>query len=109
MFTGAKEVIKLNEYSRKTGVPNFNMAVDFGWFWFMTKPFFYILHFFDTHIGNMGIAIILLTIVIRSAVFPLTSYRSFAKMKKSFAAGSGATQIIRRGQEKTSGRTGEII
>lgn len=84
MFTGAKEVIKLNEYGKKTGVPNFNMAVDFGWFWFMTKPFFYILHFFDTYIGNMGIAIILLTVVIRSAVFPLTnvSYRSFAKMKK---------------------------
>ncbi len=84
MFTGAKEVLKLNEYGKKTGVPNFNLAVDFGWFWFMTKPFFYILHFFDTYIGNMGIAIILLTIVIRSAVFPLTnvSYRSFAKMKK---------------------------
>lgn len=84
LYTGAKRVITLKEYGKTYNVPNFDMAVDFGWFWFMTKPFYYMLHFFGEHVGNMGIAIILLTIMIRSAVFPLTnvSYRSFAKMKK---------------------------
>lgn len=84
LFAGAKEVLKLDEYEEKLDAPNFNLAVDFGWFWFMTQPFFYILHYLHEAIGNMGIAIICLTVLIRMAVFPLTntSYRSFAKMKK---------------------------
>ncbi len=84
VYVGAKEVLVLDEYQKDLNVPNFNLAVDFGWFWFMTMPFFYILHWLHAHIGNMGVSIIILTIMIRSAVFPLTntSYRSFAKMKK---------------------------
>ncbi len=84
VFTGAKRVLLLNKYKKELNVPNLDLAVDFGMFWFMTKPFFYILHWLGQHVGNMGIAIILLTILIRSAAFPLTntSYRSFAKMKK---------------------------
>ncbi|GJL85750.1 MAG: membrane protein insertase YidC [Micavibrio sp.] len=85
VFAGAKEVFKLEEYGEKLGVPNFDLAVDFGMFYFMTKyVFFYALHFFGTLTGNMGIAIILMTLIVRTAVFPLTntSYRSFAKMKK---------------------------
>lgn len=84
IFLGAKEIMTLQEYGKTLGIPNFDMAVDFGWFWFMTKPFFYILHFFHELVGNFGVAIILLTVVIRTAVFPLTnlSYKSFAKMKK---------------------------
>jgi len=84
IYAGAKEVLKLQDYSEQLNIPNFDLAVDFGMFFFLTKPFFYILHFLNEHIGNMGIAIIILTIIIRMAVFPLTSlsYRSFAKMKK---------------------------
>lgn len=84
LFAGAKEVLVLDEYEDAIDAPKFNLAVDFGWFWFMTQPFFYILHWLNLLIGNMGVAIIMLTILIRMLVFPLTntSYRSFAKMKK---------------------------
>lgn len=84
IFAGAKRVLVLEEYEDLLGAPHMDLSVDFGTFYFMTKPFFYILHYFGEWTGNMGIAIILLTIMIRSAVFPLTnaSYKSFAKMKK---------------------------
>ncbi|HRQ61314.1 MAG TPA: membrane protein insertase YidC, partial [Alphaproteobacteria bacterium] len=84
IFLGAKEIMTLQAYSESRNIPHFDMAVDFGWFWFMTRPFVHILHFFHEWVGNFGVAIILLTIVIRTAVFPLTnlSYKSFAKMKK---------------------------
>ncbi len=84
LFAGAKEVLVLDDYEDSINAPKFNLAVDFGWFWFMTQPFFYILHWLHEMIGNMGVSIILLTIMIRMVVFPLTntSYRSFAKMKK---------------------------
>lgn len=83
VFIGAKEVMQLEAYEEQLGLPHFDLAVDFGMLYFLTKPFFHILHFFGEHVGNFGIAIILLTILIRSAVFPLTnaSYKSFAKMK----------------------------
>ncbi len=85
VFAGVKEVFTLEDYGKNLGIANFDLAVDFGMFYFMTKyVFFYALHFFGTLTGNMGIAIILMTLIVRTAVFPLTniSYKSFAKMKK---------------------------
>lgn len=84
VFAGVKKVVLLKNYERALGVPKFDLAVDFGWFWFFSKPFFYALHYLGLWIGNFGVAIITMTIIIRSSVFPLTnaSYRSFAKMKK---------------------------
>ncbi len=84
LFLGAKQVLTLEEYAKDGDIPRFDLAVNFGLLWFLSKPFFYILHYAGEMIGNFGLAIIFLTILIRGAVFPLTnmSYRSFAKMKK---------------------------
>lgn len=83
-FVGAKEVKTLNDYKKQTGVPNLDLAVDFGMFYFLTVPFFWILHFFYTLAGNFGIAILMITLCLRVLVFPLanTSYKSFAKLRK---------------------------
>ncbi|MFK7840503.1 MAG: membrane protein insertase YidC [Bdellovibrionales bacterium] len=84
LFVGAKEVLTLKDYEKELDIPQFNLAVNFGLLWFMSKPFFYFLHYAGEWIGNFGAAIILLTVLIRGAVFPLTnlSYKSFAGMKK---------------------------
>ncbi len=83
LYAGAKKVLLLEKYQKEIGVANLDLAVDFGWFWFLTYPFFLALHYIGLMVGNMGVAIVILTILLRSAVFPLTkiSYHSFAKMK----------------------------
>ena len=84
IFAGAKEVKQLEQYSKDLNLAHFDLAVDFGLYYFLTKPFFYILHFFGNLFGNFGIAIICLTVIVRACVFPLAnaSFRSFAKLKK---------------------------
>ncbi|MEM7679940.1 MAG: membrane protein insertase YidC [Pseudomonadota bacterium] len=84
LFVGAKQVIKIKEYQDTLEIPKFDLAVNFGWFWFLSVPFFYALHYLGEFTGNMGVAIILLTVLIRGSAFPLmnASYRSFGKMKK---------------------------
>ncbi len=83
-YVGVKKILTLADYEEKQEIDQFDLAVDFGWFWFFTYPFFLLLHNLGLLFGNMGFAIIVQTIILRMAVFPLTnfSYRSFAKMKK---------------------------
>ena len=66
------------------GIANFDLAIDFGWFYFLTKPIFYVLIYLNSEAGNFGIAILILTVLIKMAFFPLAnkSYRSMSKMKK---------------------------
>jgi YidC/Oxa1 family membrane protein insertase len=83
LFSGAKEVHLLDYYERYLGIPRFDRAIDFGWFYFLTKPIFLILDFFYRHIGNFGLAILLFTLCVKIVFFPLAnrSYRSMSKMK----------------------------
>ena len=81
-YAGAKEVSILDKH-KKSGIPMFDKAIDFGWFYIITKPLAYLLHFFSGYLGNVGLAIIALTICIRIILFPLAnkSFKSMNKMK----------------------------
>ncbi len=89
IFSGAKRVDVLNAYQKGEGsaltpVPRFTDAVDWGNFWFFTKPFFFFLNMFNGWFGNFGLAIMALTVLVKLAFFPLQSkaYASMAKMRK---------------------------
>ncbi|MBH87812.1 MAG: membrane protein insertase YidC [Pelagibacterales bacterium] len=81
-YTGAKELPILDKHE-KNGIPMFDKAIDFGWFYVITKPLAYLLNFFSSYLGNVGLAIIALTICIRIILFPLAnkSFKSMSKMK----------------------------
>ena len=66
------------------GIARFDNAVDWGWFWFLTQPFFWLLDIFYKFIGNFGLAILMLTVVVKLLFFPLAnaSFKSMSKMKK---------------------------
>jgi YidC/Oxa1 family membrane protein insertase len=83
LFAGAKSVEVLSDYEKQLGLPNFDGAVDWGNLWFLTRPIFYLLHFFQGLVGNFGIAIMLLTVTVKLLFFPLAnkSFESMSKLK----------------------------
>ena len=82
-FAGAKEVSVLDAYEA-AGIPQFDRAIDWGWFVWFEKPIFYLLDWLFTHIGNFGVAIICLTIIVRALLFPVAQrqFSSMASMRK---------------------------
>lgn len=85
LFAGAKVVPLLKTYQKALGAPRFDDAVDWGMFWFFTRPIFTVLEFIFKNVGNFGLAIIGLTIIVRLLLYPLAdkSYESMTKMKKA--------------------------
>lgn len=83
LFAGAKELSLINAYE-KAGIPRFDLSIDFGWYYFLTKPFLYFLGFLYSLVGNMGVAILIFATLLRIALLPIAtkSYESMAKMKK---------------------------
>lgn len=84
LFAGAKKVELIDTYGEDLGIERFDLAIDWGMFYFLTKPLFALLNWFYGLVGNFGVAIILLTIVVKLAFFPLAnkSYVAMSRMKK---------------------------
>ena len=84
LFAGAKEWETIRNYQNNAGIGGFIDSIDWGWFFFFTKPIFAVLHWLHGLIGNMGLAIIGLTFVLKVLVLPLAykSYVSMARMKE---------------------------
>lgn len=81
LFAGAKEVSTIKSYEKNLEIYNFIDSVDWGWFFFLTKPIFSLLEIFNSYIGNMGWSIILLTLFMKTLLLPL-AYKSFVSMSK---------------------------
>jgi len=82
-FVAAKEVAVIDGYAEQLGIEKFDLAIDWGWFYFFTKPLFFIIDYFFKITGNFGLAIVIITALVRLLFFPLANYsfKSMAKMK----------------------------
>jgi YidC/Oxa1 family membrane protein insertase len=84
LFAGAKVVDLVDNYRTSLGIQRFDLAVDWGWFVFLTKPIFQALDILYRYVGNFGVAIMIFTVLVKLLFFPLAnaSYRAMSKMKK---------------------------
>ena len=82
-FVAAKEVSVIDGYAEKLSIEKFDLTIDWGWFYFFTKPLFFVIDYFFKLTGNFGFAIVIITALIRLIFFPLANYsfKSMAKMK----------------------------
>ena len=82
-FAGAKRLALFDDYEERFNIKHFDLAIDFGWFYFLTKPFFYALSWANDYLGNFGLAILAITVAVKLVFFPLAnkSYKSMAKMR----------------------------
>ena len=79
LFAGAKENALLEKYEAEFGIKNLDRAIDWGWFYWFEKPLFYLLNWLFKLVGNFGVAIILMTFVVRGVMFPIAQ-KQFASM-----------------------------
>jgi len=82
-FVAAKEVTVIDGYAEQLKIEKFDLAIDWGWFYFFTKPLFFVIDYFFKLTGNFGFAIVIITALVRLIFFPLANYsfKSMAKMK----------------------------
>jgi len=80
-FVAAKEVAVIDGYAEQLGIEKFDLAIDWGWFYFFTKPLFFIIDYFFKLTGNFGLAIVIITALVRLIFFPLANY-SFNQWQK---------------------------
>ncbi len=84
LFAGAKQVAVVDGYETSLGIDRFELLIDWGWFYFITKPMFHLLDFMFRLFGNFGVAILAVTVLVKLVLFPLAnrSYRSMSSMRK---------------------------
>ena len=84
LYAGAKKVDVIEGYQATHNIKQFDLMIDWGWFYFITKPLFYLINWLYGHLGNFGLAILAVTVIVKAAFFPLAnkSYESMARMKK---------------------------
>ena len=84
LFAGAKEVDVVDDEAAKYNIDRFDLLIDWGWFYFLTKPLFFAIDYFHKLVGNFGLSILIVTVLIKLVMFPLAnkSYASMSKMKK---------------------------
>ena len=84
LFAGAKEVRVVDAYKAQYSIKQFESIIDWGWFWYFTKPLFHLIDWINRKVGNFGITILIITVLVKALFFPLAnkSYESMAKMKK---------------------------
>jgi YidC/Oxa1 family membrane protein insertase len=83
VYAGVKRTEVMHAYEEKLGVRQLDLSLDFGMWYFITKPFYYLLHLLFSTTGSIALGILLMTVVVRAGVFPLAnkSFRSMARMK----------------------------
>jgi YidC/Oxa1 family membrane protein insertase len=83
IFAGAKVVSVIDDYESELGIRQFELMIDWGWFYFITKPMFYLIDWLFRVFGNFGVAILLTTVIVKLIFYPLAnkSYASMARMK----------------------------
>jgi YidC/Oxa1 family membrane protein insertase len=84
LFAGAKETNVIDAYEAELGIPRLELLIDWGWFYFITKPIFKLIDWLYRFLGNFGLAILAVTVIVKAVFFPLAnrSYQSMSKMKK---------------------------
>jgi YidC/Oxa1 family membrane protein insertase len=95
VFVGAKEVHLLDHYETAEHIPLLSYAVDWGWFYFLTKPFFYAIDFLYSIFGNFGVAILVFTLGVKALFYPIAA-RSYRQMGKMRLLGPKITEVRER-------------